>query len=70
VSCGVRWQTRSALATVAYYRRRIFSGLVDTLVLGILPLGAVGFLAWVLAKTLSAAPAAQVLSLAGIAGAG
>ncbi len=38
--------------------------------LGVLPLGAVGFLAWVLTNTLSTAPAAQVWSLAGITGAG
>jgi len=60
----------TALATVAYYRRRIISGLADALTLGVLPLGAVGFLAWVLARTLSTAPAAQVWSLAGITGAG
>jgi amino acid transporter len=60
----------TALATVAYYRRRIISGLADALVLGALPLGAVGFLAWVLARTLRTAPAAQLWSLAGITGAG
>jgi len=60
----------TALATVAYYRRRIISGLADALVLGVLPLGAVGCLGWVLAKTLSTAPAAQVWSLAGIGGGG
>jgi len=60
----------TALATMAYYRRRIFSGLTDAFVLGVLPLGAVAFLAWVLAKTLSVAPAAQVWSLAGIIGVG
>jgi amino acid transporter len=60
----------TALATTAYYRRRIFSSAGDAVVLGALPLGAVAFLAWVLAKTLSVAPAAQVWSLAGVAGAG
>jgi amino acid transporter len=60
----------TALATIAYYRRRIFSSLTDAITLGILPLGAVGFLAWVLARTLSVAPAAQVWSLAGIVGVG
>lgn len=59
-----------ALATIAYYRRRIFSSLGDAVVLGILPLGAFGFLAWVLAKTLSTAPAAQFWSLIGVIGAG
>ena len=60
----------TALATIAYYRRRIFSSLGDALVLGILPLGAVGFLVWVLAKTLSTAPVAQVWSLTGVIAAG
>jgi amino acid transporter len=60
----------TALATIAYYRRRIFSSAGDAMVLGVLPLGAVGFLGWVLVKTLSTAPAAQVWSLAGIVGAG
>ena len=60
----------TALATVAYYRRRIFSGFTDAVVLGVLPLGAVAFLGWVLDKTLSVAPAAQVWSLAGIVGVG
>lgn len=60
----------TALATIAYYRRRIFSSLQDGITLGALPLGAVAFLAWVLAKTLSMAPAAQVWSLAGVVGTG
>jgi len=60
----------TALATIAYYRRRIFSSPGDAVVLGILPLGAVGFLVWVLVKTLSTAPAAQIWSLVGVIGAG
>lgn len=60
----------TALATIAYYRRRIFASLGDAVTLGVLPLAAVAFLAWVLDRTLSAAPAAQVWSLAGIAGTG
>ncbi len=60
----------TALATIAYYRRRVFSSLGDAVTLGVLPLGAVGFLAWVLARTLSVAPAAQVWSLIGVAGTG
>jgi amino acid transporter len=60
----------TALATIAYYRRRIFASLTDATVLGILPLGSVAFLAWVLGKTLSVAPAAQVWSLAGVVGVG
>jgi amino acid transporter len=60
----------TALATMAYYRRRIFSSPADAITLGVLPLGAVAFLGWVLARTLSVAPTAQVWSLAGIVGAG
>jgi len=60
----------TALATIAYYRRRIFSSPADAITLGILPLGAVAFLAWVLDQTLSVAPAAQVWSLTGITGTG
>ncbi len=41
-----------------------------SVVLGIFPLGAVGFLAWVLARTLSTAPPAQLWSLIGVIGAG
>ena len=60
----------TALATIAYYRRRIFSSPADAITLGILPLGAVAFLAWVLDQTLRVAPAAQVWSLTGITGTG
>ena len=38
----------TALATVAYYRRRILAGFADAVTLGILPLGAAAFLTWVL----------------------
>ena len=34
----------TALAMIVYYRRRVFSSVWDTFVLGILPLGAAGFL--------------------------
>jgi amino acid transporter len=60
----------TALATIAYYWRRISSAVGDAVTLGVLPLGAVAFLAWVLDKTLSVAPAAQVWSLIGVAGTG
>jgi len=56
----------TALATMAYYRRRVFSSLWDALILGILPLGAAGFLGWILYKSLQTAPASQVWSLIGI----
>ena len=36
----------TALATIVYYRRRVFSSAWDFLILGLLPLGAAGFLGW------------------------
>jgi amino acid transporter len=56
----------TALAAMVYYRRRIFSSAWDFLSLGILPLGAAGFLGWVLVKSLLAAQAAWNWSLVGI----
>ena len=60
----------TALATIAYYRRRILTSPRDALSLGILPVAAAGFLAWGLARSVLAAPAAQNWSLAGITAAG
>ena len=57
-------------ATVVYYRRRILASAWDAVVLGILPLTAAVFLAWILARSIQAAPGAQVWSLAAIVGAG
>jgi amino acid transporter len=56
----------TALATIVYYRRRVFSNVRDALILGILPLGAAGFLAWIIAKSVQSAPAQQNWSLVGI----
>jgi amino acid transporter len=56
----------TALATITYYRRRILASPLDAVTLGLLPLGAAGFLAWVLARSVQAAPAAQNWSLAGV----
>jgi len=42
----------TALATIVYYRRRVFSGVRDFLSLGLLPLGAAGFLGWMFEQTL------------------
>ncbi|HUC59963.1 MAG TPA: APC family permease [Streptosporangiaceae bacterium] len=56
----------TALATMAYYRRRIFGGVMDALTLGLLPLGAALFLGWVLVKSLQSAPASQNWSLLGV----
>ena len=60
----------TALATVVYYRRRVFGSARDALILGVLPLGAAGFLGWMLVRSLQGAPAAQFRSLAAIVGAG
>src|ERR1700761_2468911 len=56
----------TALATVVYYRRRLASSVWNAIVLGLLPLAAAGFLAWILGKSLLSAPAAELWSLAGI----
>ena len=60
----------TALAAIAYYRRRIFSSALDALILGVLPLAAAAFLGWILVKSLLVAPASQTWSMAGIIGAG
>ncbi len=56
----------TALAMIVYYRRRVFRSVWDTIVLGILPLGAAAFLGWVLTKSIIAAPSTQKWSLIGI----
>jgi amino acid transporter len=60
----------TALAAIAYYRRRIFSNFLDSMILGILPLAAAAWLCWVLVKSLQAAPSSQVLSLIAVIGVG
>jgi amino acid transporter len=60
----------TALAAIVYYRRRIFSRVWDALLVGLLPLGSVVFLIWVVVKSLQGAPAAQRNSLIGIVVAG
>jgi amino acid transporter len=56
----------TALATVAYYRRRIAGRLPDLVSLGVLPLGAAGFLGWIIAKSMLQAPANQNWAILGI----
>ena len=56
----------TALAAIVYYRRRIISDAKELLTLGVLPLGAIGFLVWVIVKTVTAAPKVQNESLAGV----
>jgi amino acid transporter len=60
----------TALATMVYYRRRILSGAWDFLILGLLPLGAAGFLGWILVKSLIGATPAELWSCVGILAAG
>jgi uncharacterized membrane protein len=60
----------TALAAIVYYRRRIFSKVWDAVLVGILPLGSVVFLGWVVVKSLQGAPNAQRYALIGIVVAG
>jgi amino acid transporter len=60
----------TALATMVYYRRRVFSSARDALILGILPLAAAVFLGWVFEETVRTAPMPEIWSLAGIVAAG
>jgi amino acid transporter len=56
----------TALATVAYYRRRVISNVWDALLVGILPLGAAGFLIWIIFRSMQLAPPSQNWSVLGI----
>ena len=60
----------TGLATITYYRRRVFSDAWDALLAGILPFAAAAFLARIVVRSLQAAPASQRLSVAGIIGVG
>lgn len=60
----------TALAAIVYYRRRIASNARDALLVGILPLGAAGFLCWIIFRSLQTAPASERWSLIGIIAAG
>ena len=56
----------TALATIAYYRRRIMARPWDLVWLGVLPLAAAGFLGWIIVKSMLQAPASQNWSILGI----
>ncbi len=56
----------TALATIAYYRRRIITSAWDFIVLGVLPTAAAAFLGWVLVRSIQTAPASQNWSLLGV----
>jgi amino acid transporter len=60
----------TAISAMVYFRRRIVSRAGDLIFVGILPLGAVAFLLWLLVKSLLAAPAPQIWSVVGIVGVG
>ena len=60
----------TALAAIIYYWRRVFSNVLDAVIIGVLPLAAAGFLGWILVKSLLAASSPQVWSLVGIVGVG
>jgi len=59
----------TALATVTYFRRRLARP-ADALFLGVLPLGAAGFLGWIVVQSIAAASAAEIWSLGGVAAVG
>jgi amino acid transporter len=56
----------TALAMIVYYRRRVFGSARDALILGLLPLGAAGFLGWMLVRTLQNSASTQRWSLIAI----
>jgi amino acid transporter len=56
----------TALATIAYYRRRVFSNVWDAVICGILPLAAAVFLGWIIVKSIQQEAAGQKWSLVGI----
>jgi amino acid transporter len=56
----------TALATIAYYRRRIMARPWDLVWLGVLPLAAAGFLCWIIVKSMLQAPASQNWSILGV----
>jgi amino acid transporter len=60
----------TALATIAYFRRRIMARPVDSIMLGILPLAAAVFLALIIIRSLMNAPGSQRWSMLGIVLAG
>ena len=60
----------TALAAMTYYRRRIIGSPWDFVTVGLLPLGAAGFLGWIFVKSLGNAPWTQRWSLIGIVVAG
>ena len=60
----------TALAMMTYYRRRIVSSVWDFVGIGILPLGAAGFLGWIMVKSMLSLPSSQLWSMVGIVASG
>lgn len=60
----------TALASIVYYRRQVLASPVNAIVLGLLPLGSAGFLAWMVERSMAAAPAPENWSMAGIVAVG
>ncbi|MGD0703393.1 MAG: APC family permease [Trebonia sp.] len=56
----------TGLASIVYYRRRIFSAGRDAVILGAAPIASAAFLLWMVVKYLTTAPASQVWSMIGI----
>jgi amino acid transporter len=56
----------TALATIVYYRRRVISSFWDAVTLGILPLGAAGFLCWMFVKSVQGSEGPVRWSLIGV----
>ena len=60
----------TALAAIAYYRRRVLTNAWDAVLVGILPLAGAGFLAWIIYRSLQSAPSSEIWSIVGIVAAG
>src|SRR5262249_20938564 len=54
----------TGLAAIVYYRRRVISSPADFITLGLLPVGAIGFLGWVVVKFMSQSTSSENWSLA------
>jgi amino acid transporter len=60
----------TGLAMTVFYRRHIFTNLRNVLTIGLLPLASVGFLGWVLVRSLQFATSAQKWSMVAVIGVG
>jgi amino acid transporter len=56
----------TALAAIVYYRRRVVSSVSDAITLGILPLGSIVFLGWVVVKFMQQSTPSENWSLGGV----